>query len=238
MPIQNLLYAHEYVINDCIKIPIPTVGEILEQEDNYYSLVSLITATPYDMMVQLDDMGIDFSEISDYELFILMFQFLKTRDTSLLFGALDLSHFSVVVNPQNNTIVLRDSESGAVIDQSIYTILCQAIRKIHHLKRNFRNPANGEAKKYMLHRARMKLKRHNTRNEGSQLEELIVALVNTEQFHYNFDTARDLTIYQFNESVQQIVKKIDFDNRMHGIYAGTVSAKDMSQDDLNWLTHK
>jgi hypothetical protein len=25
---------------------------------------------------------------------------------------------------------------------------------------------------------------------------------------------------------------------MHGIYAGTVSAKDLSQDDLNWLTHK
>ena len=44
--------------------------------------------------------------------------------------------------------------------------------------------------------------------------------------------------YQFNESVRQIIKKIDYDNKMHGIYAGTVSAKDLSQDDWNWLTHK
>ena len=49
---------------------------------------------------------------------------------------------------------------------------------------------------------------------------------------------RELSIYQFNESVRQIIKKIDYDNKMHGIYAGTVSAKDLSQDDWNWLTHK
>ncbi len=82
------------------------------------------------------------------------------------------------------------------------------------------------------------MKRRQNRVEDSQIEELIVALVNTEQFHYNFDTVRNLTIYQFNESVQQVIKKIDFDNKMHGIYAGTISAKDMSQDELNWLTHK
>ena len=67
---------------------------------------------------------------------------------------------------------------------------------------------------------------------------MIVALVNTEQFKYDFDGVRDLTIYQFNESARQIIKKIDYDNRMRGVYAGTVDIKDLSQDDLNWLTHK
>ena len=76
------------------------------------------------------------------------------------------------------------------------------------------------------------------RTADSQLEELIVALVNTEQYHYGFEGTRELSIYQFNESVRQVIKKIDYDNKMHGIYAGTVSAKDLSQDDLNWLTHK
>lgn len=238
MAIQSLLYKRKYPINEFIQIEIPTVGEILEQEDAYYSMVSLITATPYDMMVQLDDMKIDFAEINDYELFVLMFQALKTRDTSLIFGTLDLNKFSVMVNPQNNTVVLRDPESGAMIDRNIYSLICQAIRKIHHLKRNNRKPANDAAKKYMIQRARTKMKRRKNRIEDSQLEELIVALVNTEQFHYDFDSVKSLTIYQFNESVQQVIKKIDFDNKMHGIYAGTISAKDMSQDELNWLTHK
>ncbi|WP_196032732.1 hypothetical protein [Flavonifractor plautii] len=238
MAIQSLLYKRKYPINEFIQIEIPTVGEILEQEDAYYSMVSLITATPYDMMVQLDDMKIDFAEINDYELFVLMFQALKTRDTSLIFGTLDLNKFSVMVNPQNNTVVLRDPESGAMIDRNIHSLVCQAIRKIHHLKRNNRKPANDAAKKYMIQRARTKMRRRKNRIEDSQLEELIVALVNTEQFHYDFDSVKSLTIYQFNESVQQVIKKIDFDNKMHGIYAGTISAKDMGQDELNWLTHK
>ena len=63
-------------------------------------------------------------------------------------------------------------------------------------------------------------------------------MVNTEQFKYNYETVRDITIYQFNESVRQIVSKVDYEHRMHGVYAGTVSVKDLSQDDLTWLSHK
>ena len=112
------------------------------------------------------------------------------------------------------------------------------MRKIHHLERNNRKPANGEAKEYMIKRARDKMRRNKSRTTDSQLEELIVAMVNTEQFHYGFEGTLELSIYQFNESVRQIIKKIDYDNKMYGVYAGTVSAKDLSQDDLNWLTHK
>lgn len=234
----NLLYKREYPINDAIKIVIPTVGEILEQEANYYNIISSITATPYDMMVQLDDIGIDFAEISDYELFLLLFSSLKHQDVSLVFQGLKLSRFETAVNSQNNMMVLRDPESGTVIDRGIYEQICQAIRTIHHLNRNNRKPANGAAKEYMIQRARKKMKRKRDGIETSQLEDLIVALVNTEQFHYGFEGVKDLTIYQFNESVQQVIKKIDFDNKMRGIYAGTISAKDLNQNDLNWLTHK
>ena len=95
-----------------------------------------------------------------------------------------------------------------------------------------------EAKKFLLQRARAKMKRHRNTSESSQLESLITAMVNTEQFPYNYEDVGQLSIYQFNESLQQVIKKIDFDNKMHGIYAGTLSAKDLSQDELNWLTHK
>jgi hypothetical protein len=62
-------------------------------------------------------------------------------------------------------------------------------------------------------------------------------MVNTEQFKYDFEGTRELSIYQFNESVQQIIKKTDYDNRMYGVYAGTVNPKELSKDDLNWLIH-
>lgn len=238
MPSINLLYKKEYAINDRIKVMIPTVEKVLDNEDTYYPMVSMITATPYDMMVQLDDIGIDFMTLNDYQLFLLVFNSLKGQDTSLLFGDLDLTAFSMVVNPQNNAFVLRDPTTGTVIDRAIYAKICATLRTIHNLKRNHRKPANDEAKKFLLQRARAKMKRHRNTSESSQLEGLITAMVNTEQFPYNYEDVGQLSIYQFNESLQQVIKKIDFDNKMHGIYAGTLSAKDLGQDELNWLTHK
>ena len=234
----NLLYKQEYAINEHIKIQIPTVGEVLDNEDDYYTMVTMLTAMPVDMMVQLDDIGVDFTAINEYELFLILFNALKDKDTSLIFGELDLKPFRSAVNPQNNTIVLRNKETGVVIDRGIQGQIASVLRKIHNLKRNNRKPANQEAREYMLQRAREKMRRRNRRMADSQLEGLIVAMVNTEQFHYGFEGTRELSIYQFNESVRQVIKKIDYDNRMHGVYAGTVNAKELSQDDLNWLTHK
>lgn len=238
MATSSLLYKREYPINEFITVKIPTVGDVLEHEDDYYGMVSMLTAMPIDMMVQLDDIGVDFMSLNEYELFLLLINVIKERDTSLLFGDLDLRSFKSVINPQNDTIILLDQGTGAVIDRSIHGQIASVLRKIHNLKRNTRKPANQEAREYMLQRARDKMRRQKRRTMESQLEGLIVAMVNTEQFHYGFEGTRELSIYQFNESVRQVIKKIDYDNRMYGIYAGTVNAKELSQEDLTWLIHK
>lgn len=234
----NLLYQREYPINDSIHIVIPTVGEIIDNEDKYYGLVSVLTAMPIDMLVQLDDAGIDYSTINEYELFLIMFAGLQTQDTSLVFGNLDLSKFELAVNEQNGNIVLLDRENNIIIDRAIHGQIAAVLRKIHHLEKNRRKPANEDSKKYLLERARLKQRRHQNRKEESQLESLIIAMVNTEQYKYDFERTRELSIYQFNESVRQIIHKVDYNNRMYGVYAGTVSVKDLSKDDLNWLAHK
>lgn len=238
MPTRHLLYQREYPINDSIRIIIPTVGEIIDDEDNYYGLVSALTAMPIDMLVQLEDAGIDFTKINEYELFLLLFPVIKSQDTSLIFGGIDLSRFEIAVNEQNGNIVLLDKERNIKIDRVIHSQIAGVLRKIHHLERNNRKPANEEAKQFMLERARAKQRRRKNRQEDSQLEPLIIAMVNAEQYKYDFEGTRELSIYQFNESVRQVIKKVDYNNRMYGVYAGTVNAKDLSQDDLNWLIHK
>lgn len=235
---RNFLYKRYVPINSKIGVCIPKVGEIIACEDEYYSMVSLFTAMPVDYMVALDDAGIDFTSINEWQMFLLFFNGLKSKDTHLLLGDLDLSKFNIGVNEQNGEIVLMDTESDIRIDRAIHGQIANALRKIHHLEKNRRKPANDDAKKYMLEKARKKMKRRQNRAEDSQLESLIIAMVNTEQFKYGFEGTLELSIYQFNESVRQIIKKVDYDNRMYGIYAGTVSAKEMNPDDLNWLTHK
>jgi len=234
----NLLYKDNYTINEDIVICIPTVREVLQDEDNYYGLVYSLTSMPIDRMVQLDDLGIDFTQISDYDLFLLFFSAIRTQDTHLIFGDLDLSKFALAESDDGSSIVLVDAENDIVIDRRVQLQIAATLRRIHHLEKNRRRPGNKEAQDFMLQVEREKMKRQKKRSSFSNLESLIIALVNTEQFCYRYDDVLDLTIYQFNESVRQIVHKVEYDNRMRGVYAGTISAKDLSQDDLNWLVHK
>lgn len=233
----NLLYKRSYEITDKINIVIPTVGEIVDNEDDYYAMVSSLTAMPIDMMVQLDDIGVDFTKITEFELFTLLFHGLQFQDTSLIFGDLDLSMFERAVNEKTHDQVLVDPVNDIVIDRAVQNKIAETLRTIHHLEKDRRMPANEDAKKFMLERARVKAHRKK-RKKVSELEDLIIAVVNTEQFKYDFEETRNLTIYQFNESVRQIVSKVDYEHRMNGVYAGTISAKDLSQDDFNWLKRK
>lgn len=232
----GLLYSNEIRVNSKISIYIPTVGEVLDNEDDYYGLVSMLTAAPFDYMVQLDEIGVDFSKINEFELFILLFNTMKKMNTSLIFKDMDFSNFRILPDVENGQIIIRDEIADVTIDRMIHAKIALALRRLHGLEKNNRRPGNDAARAYLLERAKTKAKRKKRRQE-SQLEQQIVSLVNTEQFKYDYDSVRNLTIYQFNESVRQIVKKIDYQNKMLGIYTGNIDPQKMSQDDLNWLKH-
>lgn len=234
----SLLYKKEIPVNNGISVIVPTVGSILDNEDEYYGLVSVFTAMPIDMMVELDDAGIDFTTINEYDLFLYMFATLRGRDISLVLSGINFSELDIAQNQRSGEVVLVDKDGNVAFDRSTHINIANTLRMIHHLEKDMRKPVDKATRNYMIDRARRKRNRRRNHQKVSQLESLIIALVNTEQFSYDFESVQKMTIYQFNESVRQVIKKIDYDNRMHGIYAGTVSLKDMSQDDLNWLVHK
>lgn len=237
MATRNILYKRTFPVNDNISIVIPSVGEILDNEDDYYHNVSAFTSMPVDLMVQLDDAGIDFSKINEYDLFLILFPSLQELNLSLIFDNIDFKDLSVIKDEDAGWVV-KNLAGDVVINRIIHAQIAAVLRKIHHYEKNTRKPANDEAREYMIERERKKLNRKRNRQQDSELESLIIAMVNTEQYKYDFETTRELSIYQFNESVRQIIKKVDYSNRMHGVYSGTISVKDLSQDDLNWLIHK
>lgn len=232
----GMLYAREHKINDFISIKIPLVGDVLDNEDLYFEIVCAIIGTPYDMMVQLDDIGIDFTKINDFELFCLTFSRLQDLDTSLVFGDLDLKGFHPAVNKQNGNVVLWNKSSGATIDLAIHREIAEFVRRMLHMERKVKRPGNEEARAYMIERARVKQKRMRRKHVAkSQIEDFIIALVNTSEFSYNFETVRDLTIYQFYASLHQISHKIRYDNSMVGYYAGTIKFEDLPERDRSWI---
>lgn len=232
----SLLKASAVDILPGLSLRIPTVGEILENEQHYYHLVSSLTATPYQCMVQLDDLGIDFTQINDFQLFMMMFPAIARGDTGILFGDTDLSDIMGHHNPENGAPSLYSAKNRLIIDEYTFERIAAHIRKINGLKKEKRRPGNDEARKFRIDLERKRQMRRAGRPYEPYLEKLVVALVNRPEFKYNYEQAEQLTIYQFNQCFEQIKTSINYDNTMTGIYSGTIDmSKIRDKSCLSWL---
>ena len=194
-----MIYDEYIEINEDIKVKIPLMSEILKDKDseqNYYTLVSIITASPNDYKVMLDDNGIDYSKIDDYTMFLLLSGMLSIVDTSMLFGDFSFQGFEQVVNTENGQTMLvkailddkaEDGVKYIVIDKLIHSQIANTVRLINGMKKNTIKSGNEENTKYQIEKERKKLKRNRKKKQESQLDPLILALVNTEEFKYNFN---------------------------------------------------
>lgn len=221
-----------------LSIRIPTVGEILDDEQNYYNIISSLTASPYQYMVQLNDIfHIDYTTITDYELFMMLFSTYLQSDLSIIFGDLNISDFKIKTDNQQD--ILMSPSSGIEINEKVYNDLANIIRKINLLEKVNYKPGNESAKKYLLEKERKKQKRNAKKPYEPYLEKIVIALVNTSEFPYDYDSCMDLSIYRFNQSFKQIQHKIAFDKTMIGVYAGTVDTSKLSNKDaLTWIPNK
>lgn len=143
---KSLLNSSALPITPQIELYIPTVGEILEDEKYYYNLVFSLCSTPSDYMVQLDDAGIDYTKITDYELFLMLFQIHKAQDFSLLFPKLDMSGFQICSNSETQEKVLYDEMSGIMLDSLITSQITNTLRLINGLKKHVVKPGNEKGK--------------------------------------------------------------------------------------------
>ena len=235
----NLLKVSDYKVNDNIAVHVPTVDEIFDFGDQkYYNIVQTLIATPFDLMVELDDIGIDYETITDYQLFVLMMESIaiNEEDTSIFFGNLNLKSFQEAVNPQNGEKVLWDKDNDIVIDQMIALEICNAIRKIHFWKAPLGKAGNAEAKAYLIERNRKKKQRLAKKPYKSFLESMIISLVNTEEFPYNYETVMGLSVYKLNASWRQIQKKKHWEQTMNGCYFGTVDINKIDLEKISWLS--
>lgn len=236
---QSLLRTNQYRINDTISIYVPTIGEIYDYgESEYYNIVQLLTSVPYDLMVQFDDMGVDYETINEYQLFIMMIKsfIMNDKDLSIVFGSFDISSLNFSENKETGEVVLVDKNNNPIIDKLIQYEISNAIRKIHFWTKTDKRAGNEEAKKYLIERNRLKQQRAARKKQESFLDENIIKMVNTEEFKYNYESCMDLSIYKFNASLQQIPKKKNWEQTMTGAYFGTVDLSKLNIDKLHWMS--
>ena len=100
--------GEDFVISKHIILHQATLNEICDYgERDYYSMIYNFTATPQSLKVQLWDMGIDYTEITPYQLFYqLLYKMYSQEKTSIIFGDLDFTKFQVMQRKDDESIFL------------------------------------------------------------------------------------------------------------------------------------
>ena len=231
----KMYFGEPYKINDKLIIYQPTIGQIVEfGEREYYTMVHMLTCIPSDMKSQLEDMKINYMDISDFELFIMLTRGLKKEQTQLLLGDIDLASFETGINKENNELILFSEQQDIIIDRLIYEKMVRYMRKMHGIVPKIEKAANETTRQILIQLDREKNKKAKEENK-SQLKELISAMMRYPAFKYKKNELKECGLYEFMDTVQGAQIYISSTALIQGMYSGMIDTSKINQKEFNWL---
>lgn len=242
-------------INNKIQIKIPRLGQIEEfGERQYFAAVYNLTSVGADLKWQLWDMGIDYTKIEDYDLFIkLTSQLCSSRKQiyraimenpekfegqlgnidlndllvnplELVLDGLDLADFSPFIVESTGQVVLYNQEKDITIDRMVYAQIVDVVRKLHGFKRNNQKPGNEQTKMDLIEDARDEARAAANRPYKSVLQPLVSTL-QVSCGQCGDERIWDMPISMFFDNIKRSAKIQDANVLLQSAYSGFANLK-------------
>lgn len=185
------------------------------------------------MKSSLDDMGLDWVEVEDFELFMMLVQTLTPDKTSILFGDLDFSKLRPFKNNQNGEIVLADVESGVIIDKMIYMLIVNYLRKAFNITPKVERPANKMTRKILIEEDR----KNKMISKDKPFKSYLLPLISSVKVKqcYTKEYVLNMGYVEFMNDVARLQVIHNADHLLSGVYAGTIDMKKINKAELNWM---
>jgi hypothetical protein len=234
----KLYLGSEVKIANGITLYQPTIGEIADyNEAEYFSMAQTLCATPSSMKVTLDDMKLNYMEIDDFQLFIMLCQTLNPEKTKPLLGDLDLTKFKLRPKTENGEVMLvyegtENDNNPVVISPIIYEILVTYIRKMHNFKKQVDKAGNEITRKVLIDDERKAARRNKDKPYKSFLVPLISSLQGRQG--YTKDYICNMGLYEFMNQMARTQIIVQADAALGGMYSGFVDTKKMDKTVLDW----
>ena len=228
----QLYFGDPYQVSDKIQILQPTVGGILEYdrrfgESEFWSMLNVFIGNTTSYRLLLWDMGIDWNEISDFQLFSLLIKTLKVENTEILFGDLDLSSFDAYMKQIPNEeesddeeesepkqeMILWNPELDIEINEDIYNNIALYIRTMFNIFPKIEKAKGKTTKKWIIEEDRMNLA--NAKKEDT-----------TSTFLPLIEFMRDVQRLQIYESTTALLK---------GMYSGFIDTKGIDKEEFDFM---
>lgn len=234
----KLYLSEDIKIANGIVLKCPKIRDVAEYgESAYFSMVQTLCATPSSMMVALDDMGLNYMKVKDFELFMMLCQSMKPEATHLILGDLDLSKFKPHKVGDTEEIILvhedtKNDEHPIIINSIIHEVLTTYIRKMHNFKKEVKKAGNEITRKQLIRLARQDAEIAKNKPHESFLRPVISAVKC--RMGYTMDYVKDMGIFEIMDDLARLNIIVNADAALNGMFSGFVDTKKMDKTVLNW----
>ena len=211
-------------------------------ENNFMATLNIFTTNTTALRVFLDDIGMDWNEITDFQLFMLLYKQTDPEVVKLLFGDLDLQGFQMFEkrgkDEEVGYPVLYNKEQGIEIDEDVYQHIHQYLQIMFGISPEDELTNDRILKKWWLDADRRKaLRAEKTKKEDSStIQPYISACVNHPGFKYKLREVEEMTVAEFWDSVARLQVYESATALMKGIYSGMISnTKDIKPESYNFM---
>lgn len=250
----QLYFGDPYQVSDKILVYQPTIGGILEYdkkfgESEFWSMLNVFIGNTTSYRLLLWDMGIDWNEISDFQLFSLLIKTLKVENTEILFGDLDLSSFDAYIKQIPNEdksdnkeeleskqeMILWNPELDIEITEDIYKNIALYIRTMFNIFPKVEKAKGKTTKKWIIEEDRMNLANAKKEDTTSTFLPLIESCCCHAGFKYKKNELREVGIYEFMRSVQRLQVYESTTALLKGMYSGFIDTKGIDKEEFDFM---
>lgn len=241
----KLYFGEPYTIHTPSKDIIvyqPTIGDIMEfGEERFYSMANVFIANSTMYRLQLWDLGIDWNDISDYQIFSMLVTNLKPEDTKPLFGDIDFTTFNLYSKqiPSEDgeiqeELVLYSPELDIEINEQVHAQMSLYIRTILNIFPKVEKAKGKTTKQWIIEEERQKQKK-NKEEQSSSLLPLISACLNHPGFKYKKNELKEVGIIEFMDSVQRLQIYESTTALLKGAYSGFMDTSKVNKEEFNFM---
>lgn len=265
----QLYFGEPYVIDldntpGSITVYSPTIGDIVHMgEKKFYQTLSFFTCNTTQYRLMLWELGYDWNEISDFQLFCMLYKQIDPDVSKLLFGDLDFQKFVPLIKqlppkepdeseetepddePKEPEIVeeliLWDDEDEIEINADVHNHFSQYLRAMFGTNPDEKLTDDPTLKQWYINkdkRASDRLKK--AEEEGKEkseasIQSIISSLVNHPGFKYKLSELRQVGVAEFYDSVKRLQVYEQTTALLKGMYSGFIDSKNIKPDDYNFM---
>ena len=224
----------------------PTIGDVISAgEKKFYETLNIFICNTTQYRLPLWDNGIDWTQISDFELFAQLYHSIDSDISKMLFGDLDFSKFQPLMkrksaDDEKGELILWNEDSQVEINQDVYNHFSQYLQNVFSIFPEEKITKDDILKTWYINKDRRALKNAQEAEEKGKkhsysIQALISACINHPGFKYKLKDLKEVGVCEFYDSVRRLQIYEQSTALMKGMYSGFVDGSKIDPNNYNFM---